>query len=269
MERRKTKSEAGAARGRWEEEMEEERREVDVRMRDLRESIKRLRLEGAGASEVELEEARAEGDRKVEELKGEFEAERRMWEAEREEAGKTLEGLRAEMEAELASVRAELAGRDAELASVRAELAGRDAGSVDDSRNRIAERVKEVVSLAYFEVEEAVGGREEGLQGDVVLEIVMGALKGATSQALAGGGGEEEEEEEEEEEIFEEGDGGVDDVVAQDEREGRGEGGDADFLENGVAGAGLDEVGDDEVEAKVESRGKKKKKKSKAQGHTI
>ena len=247
--------------------MEEERREVDVRMRDLRESIKRLRLEGAGASEVELEEAKAEGDRKVEELKGEFEAERRMWEAEREEAGKTLEGLRAEMEAELASVRAELAGRDAELASVRAELAGRDAGSVDDSRSRIAERVKEVVSLAYFEVEEAVGGREEGLQGDVVLEIVMGALKGATSQALAGGGGEEEEEEEEE--IFEGGDGGVDDVVAQDEREGRGEGGDADFLENGGAGAGLDEVGDDEVEAKVESRGKKKKKKSKVQGHTI
>jgi hypothetical protein len=57
-DRRRMRTEMQAERDKWNEEAEEERRMVDRSMRELRETIRKLRLEGAGASEEELEKMR-------------------------------------------------------------------------------------------------------------------------------------------------------------------------------------------------------------------
>jgi len=63
-ERKKLRQDLVRERERWQEELEEERSGVDRNTKELRDTIRRLQLEGAGAAQAELDELQAKMTRR-------------------------------------------------------------------------------------------------------------------------------------------------------------------------------------------------------------
>ena len=129
-ERKKLREDLRRERERWQEELEEERAGVDRNIKELRDSIRRLRVEGAGAAEAELDELQAKLQAQAAEREEELQTQLAAAIAAQRQAEDALGAARARAEEELAGAQ-ERAG--AALAAAVAQESVRVAQQVSAS----------------------------------------------------------------------------------------------------------------------------------------
>ena len=225
-ERKKLRAQLQEERRRWQEELEEERAGVDRNMKELRDTIRRLRVEGAGASQAELDELQAklegqaaataaelqealdakaaallEAEEAAATAQGEARArEREAIEEAAAEAARSREAVAA-LEAELGRMREAVDDKDRALAAAREEgEAGIAAAAAaaklriekvkEAAKAQVPKKVKEVASAVYFQLEaclgQAAGRQSDGWPKEEILEMVLATLKAATLEVVGG-----------------------------------------------------------------------------------